>query len=299
MPQKSCIRLCGGLGNQLFQFAFGCARAVVGDDVRFDIVNGFRHDPYLRNYALEVFRCDARKAYAADIPLGIDLKPPYHLLAKAFWNACPERFRRVYYESFAFGYEPEALNPSNSSRYYWGYWQNSAYIEPIADLLRDKLRLKTEANEFRRFREEITSRRSLSIHVRRYRDLDKSGNVIAASLENHGVCDASYYQQAVRAIPDYAHQHAYIFSDDLEWVKQNLRLPIQCSYVADCGSFTAAEDLMLMAACQNHVISNSSFSWWGAWLGGAADKTVVAPKLWNKMLGGNQSTVCPASWIRL
>ena len=180
-----------------------------------------------------------------------------------------------------------------------GIGKYSAYVVPIADLLRDKLRLKTEANEFRRFREEITNRRSLSIHVRRYRDLNKSGNVIAASVENHGVCDASYYQQAIRAIPDYAHQHAYIFSDDLEWAKQNLCLPIQCSYVADCGSFSAAEELMLMAACQNHVISNSSFSWWGAWLGGAADKAVVAPKLWNKRLGGNQTAVCPSSWICL
>lgn len=289
----------GGLGNQLFQFAFACAREAVGDDVRFDVVNGFLHDPFRRTYALDDFLCEARTAHDADIPWGLALRPPLHIVARAFWNACPRRFRPVYYEGFPFGYEPEALNPSNSARYYWGYWQNPAYVETISDLLRDKLRLKTEANEFLRLREKITSRRSLSIHARRYRDLDKSGNVIASARENHGVCDASYYQLAVQAIPDDAHQHAYIFSDDPDWAKQNLRLPIPCSHVADCGSFTAAEELMLMASCQNHVISNSSFSWWGAWLGGNAEKTVVAPKVWNKRLGGDQSTVCPASWVRL
>jgi len=267
--------------------------------VSFDVVNGFWHDPYRRSYALEDFQCEAQTALNTDIPWGMSLKPPYHRLARTFWKVCPKPFRRAYYENFPFAYEPEALNPSNSARYYWGYWQNPAYIDPIAASLRDKLRLKTETDEFRHFREEITSRRSLSIHARRYRDLDKSGNVIASARENHGVCDASYYQQAVRAIPDHPQQHAYIFSDDPEWSKQNLRLPIPCSHVADRGSFTAAEELMLMAACQNHVISNSSFSWWGAWLGGNAEKTVVAPTVWNKRLGGDQSTVCPASWVRL
>lgn len=250
-------------------------------------------------YALEEFRCEVQRANAADIPYGMALRPPYHILARTLWKLCPKPIRQVFYESFPFAYEPEALNPSSSAHYYWGYWQTPAYVEPIADLLRDKLQLKTEANEFVRLREEFTSRHSLSIHVRRYRDLDKSGKVIAASLENHGACDASYYQRAVRAIPDYSQQHAYIFSDDVEWTKQNLRLPIECSYVADRGSFTAAEELMLMAACKSHVISNSSFSWWGAWLGGNSDKAVVAPKVWNKRLGGNQSKVCPVTWLRL
>jgi hypothetical protein len=297
--KSACVRLCGGLGNQLFQFAFGCARATAGVGLRFDVINGFLHDPYRRTYSLKEFRCEVQTAHGADIPFGVAWRPPFHIAAKAFWKVCPKPFRRVHYERFPFAYESEALNPSSPAHYYWGYWQNPAYVEPIADLLRDKLQLKTEANEFVRFREEIAGRQSLSIHVRRYRDLDKRGKVMAASLENHGACDVSYYQQAVRAIPDYVHQRAYIFSDDVEWAKQNLRLPIQTSYVADWGSFTAAEELMLMAACQNHVISNSSFSWWGAWLGGGADKTVVAPQAWNKKLGGNQSTVCPASWLRL
>jgi len=299
VPRTVCIRLCGGLGNQLFQFAFGCARAAAGGVVRFDVVNGFRHDPYRRMYALGAFRCGAQTAHDPHIPCGMALKPPYHILARAFWKAYPRRFRRVYYEGFPFGYEPEALNRSSSARYFWGYWQNPAYVEPVADLLRDKVRLKTEGNEFVRFREELRSCRSLSIHVRRYHDLDKSGNLIVSARENHGVCDASYYEKAVRAIPDYARLHAYVFSDDPEWAKRYLRLPIPCSYVADRGSFSVAEELMLMASCQNHVVSNSSFSWWGAWLGGNADKPVVAPKSWNKRLRGDQSKVCPQSWIRL
>ena len=299
MYKSACVRLCGGLGNQLFQLAFGHARATAGNEVCFDAVNGFLRDPYRRVYALDDFQFSIRKARSKDIPWGMGWPSPFHRVAKGAWNTVSKRYRQVYYEKRPFAYEPEAVDLSNNARYFWGYWQNPSYVEPVADAFRNKLRLKIEKNEFGRLRQEIGNRSSLSIHVRRYRDLDKGGKVIASARGNHGVCEVSYYHQAVQAIPDYAHQHAYIFSDDPVWAKSNLRLPIQSSCVADRHSFTAAEELMLMAACKNHVISNSSFSWWAAWLGSNADKTVVAPKVWNKKLGGNQSTVCPSSWIRL
>lgn len=299
LKKTSCVRLCGGLGNQMFQFAFGCALESSGHQVWFDTVNGFLHDPFRRTYALEQFPIDTRKAEGGQLPWGVAWRPPIHLAVKAFWKALPRNLRRVYYEKSPFAYESEALGLSNSASYFWGYWQNPAYVQPVADTLRRQFRLRTGTSAFAQLWREITDRRSLSIHVRRYRDLDKHGRVIVSAQDAHGVCDASYYQQAARAIPDHTHQHAYVFSDDPAWAKRNLGLSIQCSYVADRGSFTAAEELMLMAACKNHVISNSSFSWWGAWLGGNTAKTVVAPKSWNKRLGGDQSTVCPASWIRL
>ena len=283
----------------MFQFAFGCARGNVGDEVYFDVINGFAHDPFCRAYALEDFELDVQKAHASDIPLGMNWRPPMHLVSKAAWKAHPKQCRQVYYEKFPFDYEPEAIDPSNPSRYYWGYWQNPAYIEPISNALRKLLQLRCKTPSFIQLREEIAGRQSLSIHVRRYRDLDKRGKVITTTAQNHGICDTSFYQQALMAVPEHAYHHVYIFSDDPKWCKMNLRLPVRSSYVTDCGAFSAAEELMLMAACKNHVISNSSFSWWGAWLGRNPRKTIVAPIVWNKSQTGDQATVCPSTWIRL
>jgi hypothetical protein len=297
--QKICVRLCGGLGNQLFQYAFGCARAAVGDEVCFDAVNGFSRDPFGRAYALDEFSPDVRKAGRPDIQWGMSWHSPWHRIAKAAWNICPKRYRLVYYEQFPFGYEAEAVSPACIARYYWGYWQSAAYVEPISKTLRELIRLASESPSFSKLRDEMHGRKSLSVHVRTYWDRDRRGQVIKAARQNHGACEVGYYQRAIRAVPHHDYYQAYVFSDDPEWAKNNLSLPVRCTYVADCGSFSAAEELMLMAACQSHVISNSSFSWWGAWLGDNPDKMVVAPKVWNKSLKGDQSGVCPADWIRI
>jgi len=293
------VRLMGGLGNQLFQFAFGQARLQQGSNVCFDAVNGFARDPYCRAYALDQFRIEVCRASREDVPWGVNWPSPFHKIAKCAWRLYPKSHRQVYYESNPFMYEPQASDPLNPSRYFWGYWQNPTYCDSIKERLRDMLRLNLEAARFSQLRAEIAARRSISVHIRRYRDLNHQGQLILAAGLNQGVCDASYYHRGVQAIPGHMSKHAYIFSDDPEWAKQNLRLPIQCRYVADCGPFTAAEELMLMAACQNYVISNSSFSWWGAYLGKNPDKTVVAPKVWNKSIKGDQSGVCPADWIRI
>ena len=225
-------------------------------------------------------------------------RPPLHRIARALWNACPKKYRHVYYEKFPFAFEPEAVDSSSPAHYYWGYWQNTAYIEPIAHILRDKLQLRIESASFAQLRNEIAGRSSLSIHVRRYLDFDRNGRVIASAQRNHGVCDASYFERAARVVLERGHNHVYIFSDDPEWVKMNLHLPVPHSYVADFDFFSAAEELMLMAACENHVISNSSFSWWGAWLGKNPQKIVVAPQKWFRN-SFNSLDIIPNNWIAL
>ncbi len=265
----------------------------------FDLVHGFSHDPYCRSYALDVFGLNLREAQPSNIPLGMDWRPPLHRVAKALWKSFPERYRQVYYEKFPFAYESHAVNPANPACYYWGYWQNPTYVESVADVLRVKLRFTHEAPAFAQLRDEIDGRQSLAIHVRRYNDLDKSGRVIASARHNHGVCDSCYFQRALELVSARGRHYAYIFSDDPEWCKINLCFPLPYSYISDLGMFSAAEELMLMAECKNHIISNSSFSWWGAWLGKSSQKTVVAPMLWNKTILGDQSDACPSTWLRL
>jgi hypothetical protein len=297
--KTTCIRLCGGAGNQLFQYAFGCAHSAVRDQVRFDTVNGFSRDLFGRAYALNEFSLNVRKAEPSDMPWGMNWHSPWHRFARMVWETCPSNYRQVYYEQLPFGYEAEAVSPSCITRYYWGYWQNVAYGEPISRTLREMIRLKNATSSFVKLQGEMHARKSLSVHVRTYRDLDRRGQVIESARQNHGACEPGYYERAIRYVPDHKHYHAYVFSDDPEWAKSNIRLPLPCTYVVDCGSFSAAEEIMLMAACQSHVISNSSFSWWGAWLGENPEKTVVAPKVWNSRLKCDQGGVCPADWIRI
>lgn len=285
----------------MFQYAFGCAREAAGDTVRFDVVHGFAHDLYRRSYVLGAFDIDVEKAQPADVNFGMDWRSPFHRFPRSLWRLCPKKWRQVHYERFPFDYEPYALEPSNPARYYWGYWQNPNYVEPIADCLRHKLRLRRESPEFVELRAAISARGSLSIHVRRYNDLDKSGRVITSARHHHGVCDEMYFQRALGVIlaRECDPAHAYVFSDDLEWCKTNLRFNLPHSYVSDLHAFSEAEELMLMAACKNHIISNSSFSWWGAWLGQNPRKIVVAPRMWNKTLGKNENKACPSNWIRV
>jgi len=299
LAQSACIRLMGGLGNQLFQYSFGVRLANEGDDIDFDLENGFRYDSYHRIYALETLCVRVQAAPHSAMPIGMAWRPPFHRFAKLLWSLYPGPWRTVFYEKSPFGYDPEAILSSGSRRYYFGYWQNPIYIKPVEDWLRKDLRLRHESEAFRNLRDEMKRTDSISVHVRRYNDLDRAGDVISKAAKIHGTCEHVYYAQALKIIPKTRKNRVFVFTDCLEWAKQNLRLGNDSFYVADLGAFSDTEEMILMASCQHHVISNSSFSWWGAWLGNNPQKVVVAPKVWNKSFLGDQSGVCPVGWIRL
>lgn len=299
LVQSACIRLMGGLGNQLFQYGFGVRLANGGDDVHFDFENGFRRDSYQRTYALETLRVRAQAAPHSAMPIGMAWRPPFHRLAKLLWSLYPKPWRTVFYEKSPFGYDPEAIDSSGSHRYYFGYWQNPIYIEPVEDRLRKDLCLRHESEAFRSLRDEMKRTDSISVHVRRYHDLDRAGDVISKAAGIHGTCELVYYARALKFIPKTSKFRVFVFTDCLEWAKQHLQLGNDFRYVADLGAFSDTEEMILMASCQHHVISNSSFGWWGAWLGNNPRKVVVAPKVWNKSFLGDQAGVCPAGWIRL
>ena len=89
----------------------------------------------------------------------------------------------------------------------------------------------------------------------------------------------------------------YVFSDDPEWVTENLKSNFPTTYISHNGA-TPEEDIRLMSACRHHIIANSSFSWWGAWLNDHDDKIVIAPKQWFAGREENPDLI-PSSWVRL
>ena len=90
----------------------------------------------------------------------------------------------------------------------------------------------------------------------------------------------------------------FIFSDDMEWVKTNLKIDFPCIYIDHNNELESFNDMRLMSQCQHNIVANSSFSWWGAWLNADPDKMVIAPNKWY----ANQNDVrdlCPVTWVKL
>jgi hypothetical protein len=124
--------------------------------------------------------------------------------------------------------------------------------------------------------EQISKVNAVSLHVRR-------GDYVqnAKTNANHGVCSLDYYRAAIQNILERVEAPSFfIFSDDIPWVKEHLVLDIPCRYVDHNQGVESYNDMRLMSLCRHHIIANSSFSWWGAWLNPDPQKIVIAPQKW-------------------
>jgi hypothetical protein len=135
---------------------------------------------------------------------------------------------------------------------------------------------------------------AISLHVRRG---DYANN--PKTKATHGLCSLDYYQASVRQMAQkVARPHFFIFSDDMEWVQGNLKIDFPCVFVEHNRGAESYNDMRLMSLCKHHIIANSSFSWWGAWLNPNMEKIVIAPRKWF----ASQTAVpdlFPAGWIIL
>ena len=300
MVDMNIVRLMGGLGNQMFQYALGLRLArETGRPVAYDGCNGFSRDLCCRRLALTALSVEMSLAPERAIPLGMSWGSPWHRVAKLYWSHAPVR-RRVVYERTPFQYEAAVLARSSHGQYFHGYWQHEDYFAPVAAELREHFRLRDRPSPaFLALQEEMAQGGSISVHVRNYHDRGADGKILAQSRAHHGACSWDYYREAVERIGGGVGRVCHVFSDDPEWTKAHLRLPVPCHYIAGRGAFSDVEEMQLMASCQHHVIANSSFSWWGAWLGRNPDKVVVAPRTWIRGVPEGSVDVCPRSWVRI
>lgn len=287
------VRLKGGLGNQLFQYAVGKALALKhGTDLIVD-TREFSRDP-LRNYRLDSFQIKAKPSnhfwFFPENRIGRRLNKLLQLARKI--SSYPLTLVR----ETRFSFNPEALLAPNYS-YLDGYWQSEQYFAPISEQLRQDLCLALPLSQTQQelARKISADKHAVALHVRR-------GDYVAdpTTTAFHGLCSIEWYEQAVnlvlKKIPD---AHFYIFSDDYAWVKDHLRLSAPMHFIEPSPDGQEAIDLHLMSLCQHNIIANSSFSWWGAWLNTNPDKIVIAPQRW--FAAGHQDTIdlIPAKWIRL
>jgi hypothetical protein len=178
----------------------------------------------------------------------------------------------------------------------WGYWQAPKYFESIESELRSTFRFKRPLEgEAAQIAEDIKKNNAVSLHVRR------SDYVTPKYQSTYGTTGLPYYDAAVKYIADHVKDPKfYIFSDDIAWCKENLKLAFPVEYMERSSEgFKASAHLELMSLCKHNIIANSTFSWWGAWLNANPDKIVVTPKQWRVGEGSEKDEIVPEKWIKV
>jgi hypothetical protein len=277
-------RIVGGLGNQLFQYCAGRALSLqhgvpLGVDVR-------AFDRY-RHYPLGLGHFDIQGS----------INPPGLPATKSdgsiryLWSKL--RPVKSIYREPSLAYDP-AFSSLGPECHLMGYWQSERYFRAHADQIRQDLRIVTPMGEQNaKVGEQIAGCMAVSLHIRR-------GDYVTNSKFNavHGTCDIDYYHRAIRLIMDQTGEApvVFAFSDDPDWVAENLKLPCEMVLVRHNDSDRNYADLDLMSRCQHHIIANSSFSWWGAWLNPNPDKIVVAPARWFADPSMSNPDILPPEW---
>lgn len=260
------IKLSGGLGNQMFQYAFGQTLKQKGEEVLYD--DGWFEDinkskkarATKRNYELGVFKAEVDTA----TPEQIDA-----CLNKRFCGVkLPWTKSRIVKEKCAYSYYEEFLSVQGDA-YFAGVFANEAYFYDLRRELMNAFTLKDKMSEANlAMLNEIESVPSVSIHIRR-------GDYVKLGL----ACNLDYYYQSISYINSKVEDaHFYIFSDDTAWVKENLKIEAPHTFVEINDGSTGYCDLELMKNCQHNITANSTFSWWASYLNPNPHKIVLCPK---------------------
>ena len=269
------VQIHSGLGNQMFQYAFYLALKQNRPDTKID-TSVYRHRPSHNGYELErIFDLHPNHATVEERNRLADVgKEWYAVLRRALsWTRRTEG-QLVTEPDPANGWSPALLQAENS--YLQGYWQSERYFESVAEQVRRdfQFRLPLSAAD-EALAQEIQSHHSVSVHIRRGDYLKERRRA------DYEVCTATYYRRAIAYIQAHVPEPVfYVFSDDPSWGKEQGLFPQGTRFIDGHNGQQAYIDMQLMSLCRHHIIANSSFSWWGAWLGQTADTIVVAPRPW-------------------
>lgn len=283
------VNLKGGIGNQMFQYALGKKLALKNNDtlkLAIDTLQKARSVGDMhRPYSLDAFSISAEIATASEVRT---IKYPYGIISMwvRFINARILKKTNI-------GFIPEVLN-WRGDLFLDGYWQSPSYFTDIRDTLLTEFTLETPVSDvMSSYKQQIESSTSVSIHIRRG-DYVENPRV----RKEFGICEPAYYKAAIVHVTEKLTAPTFfIFSDDIQWVKENLSLPESTVFVQD-SDLKAVEELTLMAMCKHNIIANSTFSWWGAWLNANKNKIVVCPTPWFENNSSDLNLI-PKIWIQL
>lgn len=291
------VRLNGGLGNQLFQYAAGFALAAKNQDQlkvdlsAFDYQRGSRDA--IRFPDILHFSLSAPMASSEEVN---EHRNPWGSVSRA-----ARFFRHRVFKQYLSDWHPEVLLKKGDV-YLEGYFQCEKYFENCLHELLGEYRLRTDLSEaLVTWDEKIAALPCpVSLHVRR-------GDYVTDPRANalHNICTVDYYQRAIAEIRVRLGEcNLVVFSDDVTWVQKNLGLGKDVLYISwerslVGESLLASQELVLMSHCRHHIISNSTFSWWGAYMNTRSGKIVIAPALWNRSKVDSHKNILPRGWLCL
>lgn len=265
------IRLIGGLGNQCFQYAVG------------------RHLAEIHNTELKIDLSEYETYKLHKYSLG-------HLNIKENFASSEEIASSHKVREKHLHFDPEILSLPDGVLLQ-GYWGTEKYFTGIADIIRREFAVKQElSGRDKEMARLIASSESVSVHIRR---ADYLQSVDPEQIVQS--CGLGYYAAAVARIAGVvAKPHFFVFTDDKAWVLENFKLQYPFTLVDHNGPDKNYEDMRLMSLCRNNIITNSTFSWWAAWLNNYPGKIVIAPNKWFTEKARNSAKdVIPDSWVKV
>jgi len=292
------VSLMGGLGNQMFQYAFGRSLSQrLGCQFKLDTsfldYRPKNSEHTLRSLELNIFAMDVPLADQRELrgfqPVVKSRDVVSYVFRKLFGKPI------IMEHGLAFD---SAIRIAKDGSYFSGFWQSTEYFDDYAYSIRKDFTFRFPlTHQNKEMADEISNSESTSIHVRRGDYLSN-----ASAKQVHGVCTEEYYHTAIKCIKDQVlNPRFFIFSDDPQWAKQTFAEIGDAVFVEQNLQVDQYRDMQLMSLCKHHIIANSSFSWWGAWLNPKGDEIVIAPKKWYMDEKKNQeaSGLIPASWLRV
>jgi hypothetical protein len=248
-----------------------------------------------RDYALGIFNIQASFASPREI---VRFTGNYSHPIARFWfkarrkiGAVPKSLNEIPYQ-----FMPGFLS-APADCYLDGYWQNERYFKDIEPIIRRDFTFREPLSEQAEcLANQIRTTNAVCLHVRRG---DLVSNLVASQY--HGVCGIEHFMRAVSLIAArVAKPRFFIFSDDIEWCQKEIRLEHPYTIVPnELAAPTLSQHFHLMTLCKHFIISNSSYSWWGAWLGAHPEKIVIAPRRWINRADIDTSDVTPPTWLRI
>lgn len=270
-------KIIGGLGNQMFQYAAGRSLSLrLGMRHLVDISSFDKYKIHQGFELSNVFDCQLNIASEAECRELLGWQRNLNVQRIVSKSMASIFRRRSFVLEEDFNYCPD-FEMINRSCYLSGYWQSWRYFKDYEKVIRsDFTFLKHSDPIFEKTKNLILNNESISLHVRRGDYVENS-----KAQSKHGSSTLAYYNMAVKNIAEGLSEPVFfIFSDDPDWAFDNIKIKYPCHYINDNSASGSFKDMQLMSLCQHHVIANSTFSWWGAWLNKSPHSKVIAPMKW-------------------
>jgi hypothetical protein len=294
------VKLQGGLGNQMFQYALGRElQRRTGADLALDLTTLLDRFPrsnfVARNYDLDIFNIRPRFTLLSHLALHVPV-PLLYMRGSLVLTRLRDLVGSQQYISEATISNKDVLTVQGNV-YLDGYWQGHKFFWPSEAILRREFTVKqplSSAGE--RIAAQMASTDSICVNVRRADYV-----TVQASANMHGFVGKEYYDRGIRQIaPRLRNPEIFVTSDDVDWCKENLRFEYPTTVLGhEYRGYKFGEYLTLMARCKHFLIPNSSFAWWAVWLNPSKEKIVVCPRNWFRDPKIDASDRFAPDWIRI